>query len=537
MFNRHLSLNLALRYLNPLRTYFSIITLICLIGVSLGVMVLIVVLSIMSGLVKDVQDKVLAFSPHIQILYTLDGTSQNTISEWEPIVDKIADLPGVESAYAQIEDIAMIDYFEIRRPCFFRAIDTENEKQMAELQSLIKTGSFDLDLGEKVVLSSTTAESLGATTGNNLRALTLRNLNSVIHAYNEAEKGLLAVRFPEQMNAFLRFIESGVSSENGDTWSAAQVKKGHELAYFLISNGRISESELIADIYTALDDSTLSDNAIALNSPQGTKKAWLETFNKLKSINKDEEDLKNFLNIRELILPKDLEILGIYQTTQHVASPDLFIPLNIGQELLGYEYDEVQTIAVRVKDPYILDGAIKEISSALPQLPQPAAWKLQTWQDKYSDWFALMHRERVMMNFVLSVISLISAFCIMAVMFTVAMQRKKELAVVKSLGATPAQLIRIFLWQGVIIGALGSILGVLLGILVLHYRKPIHGFLIAIGFDPFPVDFHGVEMPAEINPQELVIQAVKAFFMVVAASVIPAVLTAYQDPAKALRSM
>ena len=49
LLSRYISLSLALRYLNPLRTFFSIITLICLLGVSLGVMVLIVVLSVMGG--------------------------------------------------------------------------------------------------------------------------------------------------------------------------------------------------------------------------------------------------------------------------------------------------------------------------------------------------------------------------------------------------------------------------------------------------------------------------------------------------------
>lgn len=53
LLSRYISLSLALRYLNPLRTFFSIITLICLLGVSLGVMVLIVVLSVMGGLQKE----------------------------------------------------------------------------------------------------------------------------------------------------------------------------------------------------------------------------------------------------------------------------------------------------------------------------------------------------------------------------------------------------------------------------------------------------------------------------------------------------
>ena len=108
----------------------------------------------------------------------------------------------------------------------------------------------------------------------------------------------------------------------------------------------------------------------------------------------------------------------------------------------------------------------------------------------------------------------------------------------KALGATPFQVVRVFLWQGVIIGFAGALLGVGLGLLVLEYRMQIQGFLAGIGFDPFPVAFHGTEsIPVVIDWGELAWQAVKAFVMVVAASIIPALITARQDPARSLRSM
>lgn len=126
----------------------------------------------------------------------------------------------------------------------------------------------------------------------------------------------------------------------------------------------------------------------------------------------------------------------------------------------------------------------------------------------------------------------------MAVMFTVSIQRKKEIAVMKALGATPFQVVRVFLWQGVIIGFVGALLGVGLGLLVLEYRMQIQGFLAGIGFDPFPVSFHGTaNIPVVIDWAELAWQAVKAFVMVVVASIIPALITARQDPARSLRSM
>lgn len=143
-----------------------------------------------------------------------------------------------------------------------------------------------------------------------------------------------------------------------------------------------------------------------------------------------------------------------------------------------------------------------------------------------------------MMSFVLSFISMISAFCIMAVMFTVSIQRKKEIAVMKALGATPFQVVRVFLWQGVIIGLFGALLGVGLGLLVLEYRETIQLFLTHIGFDPFPVAFHGTtSIPVVVDWTEVIWQGIKAFVMVVIASIVPALITARQDPARSLRSM
>ena len=92
--------------------------------------------------------------------------------------------------------------------------------------------------------------------------------------------------------------------------------------------------------------------------------------------------------------------------------------------------------------------------------------------------------------------------------------------------------------RGVIIGFMGALLGVGLGLLVLEYRMQIQGFLAGIGFDPFPVAFHGTaNIPVVIDWAELAWQAVKAFVMVVVASIIPALITARQDPARSLRSM
>ena len=109
LLSRYISLSLALRYLNPLRTFFSIITLICLLGVSLGVMVLIVVLSVMGGLQKEIQGNLFAHSPHVQVCYRNDFGVREVIPDWMELSEKLKHVPGVQSTYALIEDYALVD--------------------------------------------------------------------------------------------------------------------------------------------------------------------------------------------------------------------------------------------------------------------------------------------------------------------------------------------------------------------------------------------------------------------------------------------
>ena len=538
LLSRYISLSLALRYLNPLRTFFSIITLICLLGVSLGVMVLIVVLSVMGGLQKEIQGNLFAHSPHVQVCYRNDFGVREVIPDWMDLGEKLRHVPGVQSTYALIEDYALVDVQGRQRPCFFRAIDTENAAQLEDLKRLVVAGDAELDMGEKAVVSSIVAENMGLNVGDVVRVYTTRNFQEISHAYQQTELPMLAEKNARELKDLKEWGKNLQTEGEREMAGRASVDKAFSLLNGLLSvPRRDAERSSLMDLLAVLNDGEIADNG-RVAFPQGTRKEWETVLSGFKAGARNEADMECFRKIKELVMPKDLEVIGIYRASQHTPSPDLFIPLVIGQELLGYEDDVVQAVALRVEDPYHVETMLAPVMQALEKEKPSSAWTLGTWHDRFNAWFELMQKERMMMSFVLSFISLISAFCIMAVMFTVSIQRKKEIAVMKALGATPFQVVRVFLWQGVIIGFVGALLGVGLGLLVLEYRMQIQGFLAGIGFDPFPVAFHGTaNIPVVIDWAELAWQAVKAFVMVVVASIIPALITARQDPARSLRSM
>jgi lipoprotein-releasing system permease protein len=214
------------------------------------------------------------------------------------------------------------------------------------------------------------------------------------------------------------------------------------------------------------------------------------------------------------------------------VTPDVFVPLPLAQDLAGLG-EAVQGIALRLDDAYAAEQVAVEARGIFG-----ADWALLTWGDQYQTFFALINQQRVMMYFALSFIVLVSAFSMMAVMFTVTIQKRREIGVMKALGAAPGQIVRVFLYQGMILGLLGAALGVGLGRVVIHFRGSIQGVFRSLGFDPFAASFTGFGiLPAHNNPLEQGVIGFLAFILCSLAALVPAFFAARSDAAKSLRNL
>jgi lipoprotein-releasing system permease protein len=212
--------------------------------------------------------------------------------------------------------------------------------------------------------------------------------------------------------------------------------------------------------------------------------------------------------------------------------PDIFMPLSLAQGLSGLG-DGVQGIALKVEDPYRLANVLPSLMENLPP-----GWYLSTWEEQFESFFNIINQQRVMMYFVLSFIILISSFSMMAVMFTVTIQKKREIGVMKALGATPGQILGVFVYQGAILGAIGSLLGVVFGLGIIAIRGKLIGSLRVFGFDPFPAKISGFDiLPAVVNPSELLLIFSMGLVLCIFASFVPAWFAARSDAAKSLRNI
>ena len=547
LLRRNLSLMLAVRYLNPLRSMFSIITSICLCGVALGVMVLIVVLSVMEGLQREMESRVLAFAPHYVVAQT-DGLQRVSLTDelvdWSELMDKIRELPEVVSVYPQLEGDAFAQSNAGRMTVQFTAIEPHNEQQIAPLQQMLRAGTFDFGEGldQECVISAVTANALHLRVGDSLHLTPVGSLDEVADIYAMIQNPLQTHENKAFMEAVSGVFDGAVTGENGTVVEDARLETVvNHVLQFPGNKLRQSEKDACATFYNLAQNHR---NGVPFTTEQVQE--WQSCAAELAGLDRDKEDGKAVKSINEMVMPMDLRVVGIYQTPENMPGPNVYVPLQIAQDVLGLSAggtSQVQGLCVRVRDANNPGTTEADIEKMLPQLQAPESlyptgldWFIAPWTRSFEQWYKLIANERVMMSFVLSIISLIASFCIMAVMFTMSMQRKREIAVLQALGATPGKIMGIFAWQGVIIGTLGAILGVILALLVLYYRLEIQAALAEIGMDPFPMQAHGITLPAVYDPATFAAQALQAFIMVTIAAIIPAFIVSRQDPAKALRS-
>ena len=151
------SLFLALRYLRPKRTFLSLITVISILGVTLGIMVLILVISVMTGFEQELRRKVLGFDAH------LVAGGETILLDWPGQAEKIRAVEGVTGVAPFVQGPVLAEFMGRRLAPKIRAIDPESERDVTALQDFIVAGSMKLD-GNETVIGSALAGILGACT-------------------------------------------------------------------------------------------------------------------------------------------------------------------------------------------------------------------------------------------------------------------------------------------------------------------------------------------------------------------------------------
>jgi lipoprotein-releasing system permease protein len=156
------SLFLAFKYLRPKRSMVSIITVLTMLGIALGVAVLIVVLSVMTGFDDVHKEHMIKLDSHIKI-----GAHGNLNFDPAPVLESLNTVPEVTAAAPVIEGFVMMIRNGQSITAMMRGVDPEQEKKITDIEGYLIAGSFDL-AGETVVIGDRLAMSLGTWIGDTL---------------------------------------------------------------------------------------------------------------------------------------------------------------------------------------------------------------------------------------------------------------------------------------------------------------------------------------------------------------------------------
>jgi lipoprotein-releasing system permease protein len=180
-------LSLALRYLRPKRTYVSIITLISIIGVILGVAVLIIVISVMSGFDRQLRERILGFSAHLKVYQ-----AGHPMKNYTEAMKQIAKNPKVKGVAPFIIGPVLVETQpgigepQVMAP-WMRGIDPALEKSVSNLPQSIVNGAFDVS-GRGLLVGSELARSMDLEIGDTLAIYSPRNLQRMRSSQKEKKE-------------------------------------------------------------------------------------------------------------------------------------------------------------------------------------------------------------------------------------------------------------------------------------------------------------------------------------------------------------
>lgn len=245
--------------------------------------------------------------------------------------------------------------------------------------------------------------------------------------------------------------------------------------------------------------------------------------------NDQDDDARRKAILKNIRLhPQKLRVAGI--VNHESAGFMAYTSLSTGQQLFKLGKD-VTGIASELSRP---DQAAELAAALSSQLP---GWKAQLWSDDDSARLAAMRNEQTMMQFVLSIIALVAAFSVMNTTITVTTQKRREIGVIAAIGGRHGQIVNVFLFQAVIVGVLGTAIGLIGSLLVLWLRNDVRELLTLLTGG----QVHAVEgvflssIPAHLQPWDVALTCTISILLCIVAGFLPAWFAARMDPAVALR--
>lgn len=229
---------------------------------------------------------------------------------------------------------------------------------------------------------------------------------------------------------------------------------------------------------------------------------------------------------------KPFRVVGIFEKQSSlVDSFYAYIPLKVAQKFFDSE-GVVSGIELTVDR---FDEAPAVAAELAKQFTFP--YVIRPWQSIYGSFLSALRLEKLGLFIVLGIIVLVAAFNIATTLIMIVMEKSRDIAILRAMGANAHSIMKIFILEGVIIGTVGTGLGTALGVLLAHYADAVIKFLErTFGIRIFDQAVYGMKhFPSDIVVTDVVAVMIMAMTISLLATIYPAWRASKMDPAEALR--
>jgi lipoprotein-releasing system permease protein len=220
---------------------------------------------------------------------------------------------------------------------------------------------------------------------------------------------------------------------------------------------------------------------------------------------------------------RDYRVAGIFYTGMYEYDLKyVYVTLESLQEFLD-RGDTIDGIEIRVSNPDDTDAFVSKLQAAFG--PQ---YRVQDWKDLNRSLFSALKLEKIAMFLVLGIVILVASFSIVGNLIMVVVEKAREIALLKTLGASDMGVMLLFAIQGLMIGLIGTVLGVSVGLLVCWLLEQ---FGLPLNPDVYYID----RLPVHVDPMSVLAAASAGILISIAATFYPAVVAARVRPAAGMR--
>ena len=235
---------------------------------------------------------------------------------------------------------------------------------------------------------------------------------------------------------------------------------------------------------------------------------------------------------QSLLAPKrvTLTLAGIIEMGGPIDSSAAFIHLNKAQQTLGYDQSQVTGLRLRVDDVFSAHQVALRVGQTITDYVYISSW-LRTQGSLYQD----IQMVRTIVYIVVFLIIAVASFNIVSSLVMVVTDKKSDIAILRTLGASPATITKIFMVQGTVIGVIGTCAGAILGIIAATSISSFIGWLNnTLGLNMFDAYFINY-LPSYLRWQDVLVIVGLSLALSFVATIYPALRAAKIQPAEALR--